>query len=63
MLNTQSVAIHLYVEHILRFSNILYVTFCTVDHIDHIGYFYNLPNKALTEYVFPVAKLLNLFIS
>ena len=36
MFNIRSMAIHSYVERILCFSNILFVTF---DHIDHIGCF------------------------
>ena len=39
MFNIRSMAIHPYVELILRFSNILFVTFCTFDHICHIGCF------------------------
>ena len=37
MFNIQSMAIHSYIKHILRFSYILFVTFYTFNHIDHIG--------------------------
>ena len=39
MFNIRSMAIHTYVERILRFSNILFIAFCTFDHIDHIRCF------------------------
>ena len=37
MFNIQSMAIHSYVELILSFSNILFFTFQTPNHVDHVG--------------------------
>ena len=39
MFNIRSIAIHSYVERIHCFSRILFITFCTFDHMDNIGCF------------------------
>ena len=37
MFNIRSVAVHSYVERILCFSNILFLTFYALDHVDHVS--------------------------
>ena len=37
MFNVRSMVVHSYVEHVLWFSHILFVTFCTLNHVDHVS--------------------------